>query len=101
MACGARLLVPAQVSGPFARYRVQRARSVARSLERLERLAAHRGINVQVRYSGDRPKFLEHEKNHAVVHQAAPIATANQVAFFFGQPGRLETRLRITKERLS
>src|SRR6266446_681625 len=101
MACCARLLVPTQISGPFAGHGIQGTRSVARSLERLERLAAHRGIDVQVRHSGDRAKLLEHEEDDTVVHQAAPIATANQVALFFGQPGRLETRLRITKERLS
>src|SRR5437762_9555618 len=101
VACGVRLLVPAQISGPFARHGVKRARSVARSLERLERLAAHRGIDVQVRRPGDRAELLEHEEDHAVVHQGAPIASANQVSLFFGQPGSLETHLRIAKERLS
>src|SRR6476469_6076011 len=96
--CRVRLRVPAEVSGAFARYRIQRAWRIARALERLERFAAHRGIDVQVRHAADRPELLQHEEDDAVVHQAAPVAPADQVALFLGQPGGGETPLRIADE---
>src|SRR6266850_698988 len=79
-------LVPAQISGPFTRYRVQRARSIAGALEGFERFATHRGIDVKVRHAGNGAKLLEHEEDDAVVHQATPVASTNQVPLLFGQP---------------
>src|SRR5438477_3456776 len=101
LTCGAGWLVPVEIAGPFARYRVQRARSIAGALKGLERFATHGGIDVEVRHGGNGAKLLEHEEDGAVVHQAAPVASPNQVSLFFGQPSSLETCFRIAKERLS
>src|SRR4029450_9526606 len=97
--CGVRRLVPAEVAGAFACYRVQRTRSIAGALEGFERFAAHRSVDVEVRHAGHGTEFLEHEEDDAVMHHAAPVASANQVALFFAQPGILETCFRIAKER--
>jgi hypothetical protein len=48
---------------------------VARALEAFfERLAAHRGVDVQVRDADHRAQLLEHEEDRAVVDQPAPVA---------------------------
>src|ERR1700716_3459308 len=101
LVCRTGWLVPAKVAGLFARYRVQRARSIAGALEGFERFATHRGVDVEVRHAGNGTKLLEHEEDDAVVHQATPVASTNQASLFFGQPGSLETCFRIAKERLA
>src|SRR2546421_11558573 len=63
-------LVPVEIAGPFARYRVQRARSIAGALKGLERFATHGGIEVEVRHARNGAKLLEHEEDRAVAPQA-------------------------------
>src|SRR5689334_20775267 len=89
LACAAGRRVPPQVAGAFACHRVQRAGRIAGALERFERLAAHRRIDVEIRHAADGAELLEHEKDDAVVDQAAPVAPADQVLFFLAQSGRL------------
>src|SRR6266705_3857225 len=101
LACGAGRLVPAKLAGLFARDRVQRARSIAGALEGFERFATHRGVDVEVRHAGHRTELLEHEEDGAVVHQASPVASTDQVSLLFREAARLEACFRIAKERLS
>src|SRR5438105_674908 len=88
-------LVPAQIAGRlFAGNRVGDLR-VARLLEFLERLAAHRGVDVQVADADDGAELLEHEEDDAVVNHPAPVALSDQILFFVGQAGVGERRFRI------
>ena len=77
--------------------RVQRAGRVARLLEVLERLAPHRGIDVQVGDPDHGAELLQHEEARAVVDQRAPVATPDHVAFLRRQP-RFAHRARLVRE---
>src|SRR5689334_17781989 len=91
-------LVPAEIAGVFARDGVERAGCIAGALEGFERFASHRGVDVEVRYARHGAELLEHEEDDAVMHEAAPVASSNQVAFFAAEPRRFEARLGIAQE---
>jgi hypothetical protein len=69
---------------------IQRSGSVPRLSELIERLAAHGGVDVQVRGANDGPELLEHEEADTVVDYAAPVQRANQVAFLERETGFIE-----------
>ena len=71
---------------------------IPRLLEVLERLTAHRGVDVQVADADDGAELFEHEEDDAVVDHGAPVAAADEILFFFGQSGFLEGRFRIRLE---
>lgn len=79
-------------------HRIQRTRRIARSLELLQGLPAHRRIDVQVRHTDDRTQFLEHEEADAVVNHPAPVEAVDEVALFGRQPGLVERGTRVGPE---
>src|SRR5690606_13587046 len=70
-------------------------------LELLERLAAHRRVDVQVRRADDGTELLEHEEEHAVMDHRAPVAAAHHVALRFREARLLERPLRILEKELA
>src|SRR5256885_6500388 len=64
----------------------------------LERLTAHRGVDVQVGDAQHRGQLLQQKEDDAVVDQPAPVAPPHQVALLRRQPRLLEHRLRIGEE---
>src|SRR5450830_855313 len=93
--------VPAQGLAVLAGHRVQGAGGIARLLEVFERLAPHGGIDVQVGHPDHRAQFLQHEEDHAVMDQAAPVALAHQGAFLVAQAGLLKCDLGVGQEGLA
>src|SRR4029079_17840846 len=82
---GRRLRIPAEIVRAFAGHRIQGTGRVTRPLEFLERLTAHRRVDVQVRHAGDGTELLQHEEDDTVVKQPAPVAAANEIALLVGQ----------------
>src|SRR6185295_1814777 len=62
LACRTGWLIPAERPGSFARHRVQRARRIAGTLKCFERLAAHRGVDVQIRHASNGAKRSEERR---------------------------------------
>src|ERR1700721_411045 len=81
--------IPIKLSCRLARYRIQRAGRIPGALKRFQRFPAHRGVDVQIRYSGHGAELLEHEEDHAVMQQA-PVTPADEVTLLFAQTGGLE-----------
>src|SRR5438270_758183 len=71
---------------------------VARLLELLEGLTAHRGIDVQIGNAEHRGQLLQQKEDHPVVDERAPVAPPHQVALLRGELRLLEHRLRIGEE---
>src|SRR5262245_10172506 len=94
-----RLPVPAERRSLLAGDGIQRAGRVTRLLERLERLPAHRSVDVEVQYADDCAELFEHEENRAVMHERAPVAATDEIALLFAQARRREALLGISPER--
>jgi len=72
-------------TGLASGYGVHRSGRVAGLLKLTQRLAAHRGVDVQVRLADDRGQLLEEEEDDAVVEEASPVTPEDQVALQIGE----------------
>src|SRR5260370_2817916 len=87
----------ARLASLLSGYRVDDL-SVAGLQEVLQRLTAHRRVNVQVGDAGDGGELLQHEEDRAVVDQAPPVAAADEVTLLIGQVRLGERGLLIGEE---
>src|SRR5262249_51729680 len=81
------VLVPVFLAFVLTRDRVEHLR-VACLLEIFQRLTAHGCVDVQVGRADDGAELFQEEENHAVLNERTPIASANHVALFGGEPSR-------------
>src|SRR5438477_424037 len=69
--------------------------------EVFQRQLAHAGINLQAGNTQHRAELFEQKENDAVVNQARPVASSNEIAFFTAEARFLEAGFLIRQKCLA